>query len=96
MRFGFVQRTDATGVNHRVVGSFTTETQAFAQQINLNVENCWAILKLVVESVAQVNEPAGRFLYLKDVLQQPTYRLIKMVEDEEEDEEDEEDGDSGL
>jgi len=30
MRFGFAQRSDATGVNHRVVGSFTTDTKAFA------------------------------------------------------------------
>lgn len=51
MRFGFIQRSDPQGTNHRVVGSFTTETHAFANQINLNVENCWAILKDVIETV---------------------------------------------
>lgn len=93
MRFGFVQRTDPnSSLNHRVVGSFTTETHAFANQINLNVENCWAILKDVIESVSQRNEPVGNFLYLKDISQQPSYRLIKMVEEEEDsDEETEED-----
>jgi translation initiation factor 3 subunit D len=30
MRFGFVQRIDDKAINHRVVGSFTTDTQAFA------------------------------------------------------------------
>ena len=85
MRFGFVQRTDPnSSLNHRVVGSFTTETHAFANQINLNVENCWAILKDVIESVSQRNEPVGNFLYLKDISQQPSYRLIRMVEEEEE------------
>jgi len=70
MRFGFVQRTDpASSLNHKVVGSFTTDTHAFANQINLNVENCWAILKDVIESVSQRTEPVGNFLYLKDVSQ---------------------------
>jgi hypothetical protein len=69
MRFGFIQRSDPQGINHRVVGSFTTETHAFANQINLNVENCWAILKDVIETVNQRDEPVGNFLYLKDASQ---------------------------
>lgn len=67
MRFAFVQRMDAQGNQHKVVGSYTTDTQAFAKQLGLVMENCWATLKDVVDTVLQREEPMAEFLYLKDL-----------------------------
>ena len=95
MRFGFVQRADTTGLTHKVVGSFTVETSAFCHQINLNMENCWAILKDVVETITDRAEHVGDYLYLKDP-QAVNYRLIKMVVDEEGDDQGDDNSDEGL
>lgn len=51
MRFAFVQRSDPQGQQHKVCGSFTTDTNAFANQLNLNIDNCWAILKDVLDTL---------------------------------------------
>lgn len=96
MRFAFVQRADTSGANHKVVGSFTTDTYAFAKQLNLNIENCWAVLKDVVDTVIEREEPQGEFLYLKDLSMQPSYRLVKKIEEEEDDNTEHEQDDDGL
>jgi hypothetical protein len=49
------------------VGSYTTDTQAFAKQLGLSIENCWATLKEVVDTVLEREEPMAEFLYLKDL-----------------------------
>jgi len=52
MRFAFVQRTNFTSNKaHNVVGFVHVKPDAFASQINLNVQNCWAVLKDVVQTV---------------------------------------------
>ena len=96
MRFVFTQRGDTQGNTHKVVGSYTTETHAFAKQLGLSIENCWATIKDVVDIVLERQEEAGEFLYLTDTNQQPTYRLYKIVEEEGDDSEDEEQQDDGL
>jgi len=96
MRFAFVNRVDAQGLTHKAVGSFTTETKSFAKQLNLNIDNCWAVLKNVIDIVYEREEPAGEFLYLKDLSQQPVYKLVKMVEEEEEEDNDDDQEDDGL
>lgn len=82
MRFAFIQRADQNANNHKVVGSFTSDTATFAKQLQLNMENCWAVLKDVLETVMDLEEENGEFLYIKDLNQVPTYRLVKMVEEE--------------
>lgn len=42
------------------------------------------------------DEEVAEFLYLKDLNQQPTYRLYKMIEEEDEDEDDNDEDDSVL
>ena len=83
MRFAFVQRADASANNHKVVGSFTSDTLALKKQLQLNMENCWAVLKDVLETLMEREEENGEFLYIKDLNQVPTYRLVKVVEEDE-------------
>lgn len=80
MRFSFVQRINNKADQHQVVGSFTTQTSKFADTLNINYEQCWAILKDILEVVSKREEEVCSFVYLKDLNQQPTYRLIKIVE----------------
>ena len=51
MKFAFIQRDGQSTKTHRVVGFQSIKTKAFAAQINLNVPNCWAVFKDVVEAV---------------------------------------------
>ena len=94
MRFAFVQRTNFTSNKaHNVVGFVHVKPDAFASQINLNVQNCWAVLKDVVQTVLQQEHSSAEYLYMKDPVQ-PNYKLIHMVKSENEDDEgsDEDDG----
>jgi len=59
------------------------------------MDNCWAILKDVVETIAERAEHAGDYLFLKDP-SSVNYRLIKMVSDEEGDDQAEDEEDDGL
>jgi translation initiation factor 3 subunit D len=68
MRFAFCQRTDPkSSEHHRVVGTFTTDTVAFAKQLNLNIDNCWAIMKDVLETLQDRDEEAAEYLFVKDL-----------------------------
>jgi len=49
------------------VGTFTTDTESFAKQLNLNIDNCWALLKDVLCTVIDREEQNGEFIYLKDL-----------------------------
>jgi len=96
MRFTFVQRHDGSVTTHKVVGTSSVATTAFAKQINLNVPNCWAILKDVIETVVSTEDNTGEYLYVKDQ-GQINYRLMKMIEEEGSAEEEESDeNDDGL
>ena len=54
MRFAFVQRVDNNSSKaHKVVGFINVNPDGFANQINLNVQNCWAVLKDVVQTCLQ-------------------------------------------
>ena len=67
MNFAFVQRADSQANTHKVVGSFTRETHHFANQLNLNIDNCWAVLKDVLDTLHLREEKNCDFLYLKDL-----------------------------
>ena len=71
------------------------QTNAFAKQINLNVPNCWAVLKDVIETVQQQEEGQAEYLYLKEP-SQVQYRLIKMVNEENEEDEESDSEEDGL
>ena len=95
MRFAFVQRLEGSVVNHKVVGGQTVQTSAFAKQINLNVPNCWAVLRDVIETVQQQEEAQAEYLYLKEPTQ-VQYTLRKMVNEENEEDDESDSDDDGL
>ena len=66
---------------------------AFAKQLNLNITNCWAILKDLVTSVLAQEVTSAEYLYIKDPVGN-NYRLIHMIktENEADDDDDEDDG----
>ena len=54
MRFAFVQRTNmASNKAHNVVGFVSVKPEAFAGQLNINIQNCWAVLKDLVATVLE-------------------------------------------
>lgn len=79
MRFAFVMRVDGSPKQHRMVAHTSTTPLAFANQINLQVNNCWAILRDVLQTVLDQTPAKGDFLYMKEI-NQPNYRLIHMLE----------------
>ena len=81
MRFNFIQRQDGSTTTHKVVGTSSVATFAFAKQINLNVPNCWAVLKDVLETVQSQEDQVGEYLYVKEP-NQINYRMMKMTEDD--------------
>ena len=94
MRFAFVQRTDIeSSKSHKVVGMTAVNPNAFAKQLNLNITNCWAILKDLVTSVLAQEVTSAEYLYIKDPVGN-NYRLIHMIktENEADDDDDEDDG----
>lgn len=95
MKFAFVQRLEGSAVTHKVVGTINVQTNAFAKQINLNVQNCWAVLRDVISTVQQQEEGQAEYLYLKEP-NQVQYRLIKMVNEENEEDEESDDEEDGL
>ena len=95
MRFAFVQRTNlASNKAHNVVGFISVKPEAFAGQINLNIQKCWAVLKDLVSTVLDQEHTSAEYLYMKDPVQ-PNYKLIYMVKTENEDEDNSEE-DDGL
>ena len=95
MRFAFVQRLDASSARtHKCSGMIAVNPTAFANQINLNVQNCWATLKDVIASVLAQEVTSAEYLYMKEPVN-TNYRLIHMIKSDE-DEDDEDDEDDGL
>lgn len=88
MRFAFVQRQSFTSAKtHKLVGFASVAPVAFAYQLNLNITNCWAILKDLVQTVLAQEQTVAEYLYMKDPVQS-TYRLIHMVKSENDDDDD--------
>lgn len=97
MKFGFIQRDGAKGDAHKVIGTFTVDTNAFLSQMNIQLSNSWATLRDVISTVFERKEMQGEFLFIKEP-QSVTYRLIKMTEEEDDSEgsESEEQNNDGL
>jgi hypothetical protein len=52
IRFAFVSRKNKdSNKSHIILGTHAIEAKSFAQQINLNMSSCWAILKEVIDLV---------------------------------------------
>ena len=49
---------------HVILGMQQFKPVEFAQQINLNMDNCWGILRCVIDTCMKLKE--GKYLILKD------------------------------
>lgn len=61
----------------------------------MNIPNCWAVLKDVIETVQMQEDQQAEYLYMKEP-SQIQYRLIKMVNDENEEDDESDSDDDGL
>lgn len=65
LRLGYVARVSPMdNEHHTVLGTHVFKPAEFAQQINLNMQNCWGILKHLIELVNKYD--AGKFVLIKD------------------------------
>ncbi|UXI14826.1 Serine/threonine-protein kinase [Sarcoptes scabiei] len=93
IKFGYVSRVhfrDST--KHSILGTQQFRPREFADQINLNLDNAWGILRCIIDTCFKLDE--GKYLILKDP-NKPILLLYSIppetfeTDEEEEDEENE-------
>ena len=63
--FRYVARSDSKdSARHSIMGSQHFRTVDFARQINLNMENCWGILRCIIDICMKLDQ--GKYLIMKD------------------------------
>uniref|UniRef100_A0A224ZAK3 Eukaryotic translation initiation factor 3 subunit D n=1 Tax=Rhipicephalus zambeziensis TaxID=60191 RepID=A0A224ZAK3_9ACAR len=94
IKFGYVSRVHVRDSSkHAILGTQQFKPKEFADQINLNMDNAWGILRCIIDCCMRL--PEGKYLILKDP-NKPVIRLYDIpdntfeTENEAEDEEDEE------
>jgi translation initiation factor 3 subunit D len=91
MKLGFVSRVNPKDpYAHVILGTQSYNPQVFANQIALNQNNMWGIIKMLAELLLE--QPEGKYVIMKDP-NKPVVRIYSVPQDafDEEDEEDEED-----
>lgn len=79
MRFAFVQRVNIeSNKAHKVSGFISVMPEMFAKELNMNVQNCWAILWDLIQTVQRQDQPSAEYLFMKDATL-PNYKLIHMI-----------------
>uniref|UniRef100_A0A2R5LLG0 Eukaryotic translation initiation factor 3 subunit D n=2 Tax=Ornithodoros turicata TaxID=34597 RepID=A0A2R5LLG0_9ACAR len=98
IKFGYVSRVHVRDSSkHAILGTQQFKPKEFADQINLNMDNAWGILRCIVDCCLRL--PEGKYLIMKDP-NKPVIRLYDIpdntfeTENEAEEEDDEEDEDS--
>merc|ERR1719272_184680 len=65
MKIGFVKRkSPKDAFTHQIVHTMMYEPSKFAQQINLSFNNCWGVLKMMIETL--LAQDAGVYIIMKD------------------------------
>merc|ERR1712142_497047 len=99
VKFGYVARASPRdSTRHVILGTHQFKPSEFANQINLNLDNAWGILRCIVDTCMKLKE--GKYLIMKDP-NKPVIRIYDIQddtfesddEDDESDEDDDEDGD---
>ncbi|GMT16915.1 hypothetical protein PFISCL1PPCAC_8212, partial [Pristionchus fissidentatus] len=73
MKLGYVSRVSPrNSAQHVILGTQQLKPIEFAQNISLNLDNCWAILRCIVDSL--LRQPSGKYLILKD----PHANLVRL------------------
>jgi len=102
VKFGYVSRASPRdSTKHVILGTHQFKPSEFANQINLNLDNAWGILRCIVDTCMKLKE--GKYLIMKDP-NKPMIRIYDIPDDtfesddddddDEEEEEEEEDDDS--
>jgi len=95
IKFGYVSRIHVRdSAKHAILGTQQFKPKEFADQINLNMDNAWGILRCIIDTCMKLKE--GKFLIMKDP-NKPVIRLYDIPDntfDTEDDDDD--DGDDEL
>lgn len=79
IKFGYVSRVNVrNSTQHEILGTQQYRPAECAQNITLNVDNCWGILRAIIDYF--MKQPQGKYLILKDPLQ-PLIRIYDLPED---------------
>merc|ERR1739844_283910 len=98
LKYGYITRFNMKDSSrHVILGTQQFKPSEFAAQINLSMDNCWGIVRCIIDQV--MSQKDGKYLIVKDP-NKPVIRLYDIPDstfesDEESDEEDEND-DDGL
>ncbi|EDW80499.1 uncharacterized protein Dwil_GK11533 [Drosophila willistoni] len=99
LKLGYVSRVSPRDhLRHVILGTQQFKPQEFATQINLNMDNCWGILRCLIDIIRM--QPDGKYLIMKDP-NKPMVRIYHIPEnafdsDVSEEEESSEDKPFGL
>merc|ERR1719429_335334 len=94
LKFGYITRFNMKDSSrHVILGTQQFKPSEFAAQINLSMDNCWGIVRCIIDQVMAQKD--GKYLIVKDP-NKPVIRLYDIPDstfesDEESDEEDEND-----
>ena len=93
IKLGFVSRVNPRdSKTHEILKVQSFEPSNLATSINLNFDNCWGILRAIIDAINRQPEEAGKYLLLKDP-NKTTIRLYKIpmntFSDDEDDSEEE-------
>lgn len=96
LKFGYVSRVHVRdSTKHAILGTQQFKPREFADQINLNMDNAWGILRCIIDTCLKL--PEGKHLLLKDP-KKPSLLLYDIPNDtfEEESEGDSEEDEEGA
>lgn len=92
MKFAFITRKSAKVTSsHVLLGTYGIDTKSFANQINLNMPVCWAILRETIDYIFSYKEMTGtgEYIVMKDP-NKAVMRIFKVTADEIDEDEPEE------
>jgi len=91
VKFGYVSRASPRdSTRHVILGTHQFKPSEFANQINLNLDNAWGILRCIVDTCMKLKE--GKYLIMKDP-NKPVIRIYDIPDDTFESDDDDEDDD---
>lgn len=89
MKIGYVSRvTTKDPYSHVVLGTQSYNPNTFANQIALNQNNMWGVIKMLAELMLE--QPEGKYVLMKDP-NKPVVRLYSVPQDTFEEDDDVED-----
>ncbi|CAG2198401.1 EIF3D [Mytilus edulis] len=91
IKFGYVSRLSVRDTSkHIILGTQQFKPTEFANQINLNMDNAWGILRCIIDTCMKLKQ--GKYLIMKDP-NKPVIRIYDIPDDTFESDEDNDDDD---